>query len=183
VNRPIPFYACRSSHTNEALSCSSCVEQAAAASAFRLHRHYVAATAYRVLRQRDDVDDVVQEVFLDAIRGLAKLRDRDSVRAWLTVVTLRLARKKLRSRGVHSSFSFENEEYEQLPAAGLDPEQHLRLTWVAAILDSLPSDVQRPWILHCMEGLGLPEVARTCACSVTTAKRRIAFVRARIASA
>jgi RNA polymerase sigma-70 factor (ECF subfamily) len=108
------------------------------------------------------------------------LRDQHSIRAWLTVVTLRLARKKLRSRG---AFSFEDDEYEQVPATGLDPEQHLRLTWVAAILDSLPSDVRSPWILHCMEGLGLPEVARTCACSVTTAKRRIAFVRARIARA
>jgi RNA polymerase sigma-70 factor (ECF subfamily) len=154
---------------------------AAAASAFRQHRRYVAAIAYRVLRQKDDVDDVVQEVFMDAIHGLPKLRERDSVRAWLSVVALRLARRKLRNRGAH--VSFEGDEYEQLPANSFDPEQHLRLTGVAAILDSLPSEVTSPWILHCMEGLGLPEVARNCACSVTTAKRRIAFVRARIVSA
>jgi RNA polymerase sigma-70 factor (ECF subfamily) len=168
-------------HDGEPLR-SAKTEQTAAAEAFRLYGRYVAAMAYRVLRQKDDVDDVVQEVFLDAIRGLDRLRDQQSIRAWLTVVTLRLARKKLRSR-VLLSINAESDEYEQVPASGFDPEEHLRLTWVASILESLPSDVQRPWILHCMEGLGLPEVARTCACSVTTAKRRIAFVRARIARA
>lgn len=154
-------------------------ERTTAGTAFRLYGRYVAAMAYRVLHQKDDVDDVVQEVFLEAIVGLGTLRDPQSVRAWLTVVTLRVARKKLRNRGAQPAC--ESEEYEQAPARGLDPEQHLRLSWVASILESLPSDVRSPWLLHCMEGLGLPEVARTCACSVTTAKRRIAFVRARIA--
>lgn len=174
-----PLRVRRGPHVHGALSSSPEAQRTTAATAFRLYGRYVAAMAYRVLRQKDDVDDVVQEVFLDAIVGLGTLRDQHSVRAWLTVVTLRMARKKLRSRGAQSSF--ENEEYEQIPASGLDPEQHLRLSWVASILESLPSDVRSPWILHCMEGFGLPEVARTCACSVTTAKRRIAFVRARIA--
>ena len=178
-----PLHVAGGPHDDGELSSSLPAKQTTAADAFRLYGRYVAAVAYRVLRQRDDVEDVVQEVFLDAIRGLDRLRDRHSVRAWLTVVTLRLARKKLRSRGVESSCSLEHEECERVPASGLDPEQYLRLTWVAGILESLPSDVRSPWILHCMEGLGLPEVARACACSVTTAKRRIAFVRARIARA
>jgi RNA polymerase sigma-70 factor, ECF subfamily len=175
-----PLGECCGLHDDGELRSAPPAEQTAAGTAFRLYSRHVAATAYRVLRQKDDVDDVVQEVFLDAIRGLDRIRDQQSTRAWLTVVTLRLARKKLRSRGV---FSLESEEYEQVPASGLDPEQHMRLTGVAGILESLPSAVRSPWILHCMEGLGLPEVARACACSVTTAKRRIAFVRARIARA
>jgi len=179
VTGPAPIRVRGSPHLAGALTRSPEAERTTAGTAYRLYGRYVAAMAYRVLRQKDDVDDVVQEVFLDAIVGLGTLRDPQSVRAWLTVVTLRVARKKLRSRGAHSLF--ENEEYEQVPASGLDPEQHLRLSWVASILESLPRNVRSPWILHCMEGLGLPEVARTCACSVTTAKRRIAFVRARIA--
>jgi RNA polymerase sigma-70 factor (ECF subfamily) len=175
-----PLRECCGPHADGELRSTPSAEQTAVGTAFRLYGRYVAATAYRVLRQKDDVDDVVQEVFLDAIRGLDRIRDQESTRAWLTVVTLRLARKKLRSRGV---FALESEEYEQVPANGLDPEQYLRLTWVAGILESLPSNVRSAWILHCMEGLGLPEVARACACSVTTVKRRIAFVRARIARA
>ena len=50
----------------------------------------------------DEVDDAVQEVFLAAWRGLAQLRDRDHVGAWLATIARNRA-SRTRERTVTSS--------------------------------------------------------------------------------
>jgi RNA polymerase sigma-70 factor (ECF subfamily) len=151
--------------------------------AFRKYSRYVAATAYRVLRNRDDVDDVVQEVFLDAVLGLDRLRDEAAIRAWLTVVTIRNATLRRRSRASSVSYAFDEEIVSDLLFSDGDHDRQLKLSAVATVIDGLPDRLRLAWTLHCLEGVGLPDVARACACSVATAKRRIALARARIARA
>ena len=151
--------------------------------AFRKYARYVAATAYRVLRNRDDVDDVVQEVFLDAVQGLSHLRDDAAVRAWLTVVTIRNAVQRRRRRAESVPCAFDEEVSSELLLSDGDHDRQLRLSAIGAVIDGLPEELRQPWILHCLEGVGIPGVARACACSVATAKRRIALARARIARA
>ena len=57
--------------------------------AFRRYSRYVAAVALRLLGRDDEVDDVVQEVFLAALRGLERLREPEAVKGWLATVTVR----------------------------------------------------------------------------------------------
>jgi RNA polymerase sigma-70 factor (ECF subfamily) len=151
--------------------------------AFRKYARYVASLAYRVLRDRAEVEDVVQEVFLDAVLGLDQLRDDAAVRAWLTVVAIRNATQRRRSRALAVPCAFDDEYVGELLHRDSDYELHLELTAIAAVIESLPEELRLPWTLHCLEGVGMPGVARACACSVATAKRRIALVRARIARA
>src|SRR5437899_11801526 len=47
--------------------------------------------AYGVLRQREDAEDVAQDVFIKAHRKFAQLRNRGRFRAWLVRMTWRLA--------------------------------------------------------------------------------------------
>lgn len=151
--------------------------------AFRKYSRHVAATAYRVLRNRADVQDVVQEVFLDAVLGLERLRDEESVRAWLTVVTIRNATLRRRHRAHAAPYGFDEEIISELLFSDGEHERHLELAAVAAVINALPDELRLPWMLHCLEGVGLPGVARMCACSIATVKRRIALARARIARA
>src|SRR5882724_4133635 len=65
---------------------------------FRGHARYVAAIALRLLGCDDEVDDVVQEVFVAAMRGLHTLREPAAIRGWLATVAVRVARRKLRRR-------------------------------------------------------------------------------------
>src|SRR4051812_50189529 len=66
--------------------------------AFRRYSGYVAALALRLLGRRDDVDDVVQEVFLVALEGLARMRDPIAIQAWLGTVTAPRGGARLRAR-------------------------------------------------------------------------------------
>jgi RNA polymerase sigma-70 factor, ECF subfamily len=159
------------------------VESLEVDAAFRKYSRYVAAMAYRVLRNRDDVEDVVQEVFLDAVLGLSRLRDEAAVRAWLAVVTIRNATQRRRMRATSVPFEFDEEISSERLFSDGGHEHHMRLTAAAALIQALPEQLRLPWVLHCLEGMALPGVARVCGCSVATVKRRIAQARTRIAPA
>jgi RNA polymerase sigma-70 factor (ECF subfamily) len=53
-----------------------------------VHGAEVAALAYRLLGWRQDVDDVVQEVFVAAFKGLKRFRGDCSLRTWLFTITV-----------------------------------------------------------------------------------------------
>jgi RNA polymerase sigma-70 factor (ECF subfamily) len=147
--------------------------------AFRRYSSYVAAIAIRLLGRDDEVDDVVQDVFLAAQRGRGKLRDPNAIKQWLATVTVRIARRRLRLRRLRTWLGFDkNEGYEDLAAPGATPDDRALLSCVYAVLDELPVAERIAWTLRNVEGERLDNVARLCGCSLATAKRRIAAAQA-----
>ncbi|WP_344289738.1 sigma-70 family RNA polymerase sigma factor, partial [Streptomyces synnematoformans] len=53
----------------------------------------------RALGGHADVDDVVQETMLRAVRRLPSLRDPDRFRSWLVAIAMRQIRERARRRG------------------------------------------------------------------------------------
>ncbi|MGZ3451701.1 MAG: RNA polymerase sigma factor [Polyangiales bacterium] len=143
-------------------------------SLFRTHSAYVAAIAIRLLGRDDDVDDVVQDVFLSAWKGVANLRDPGALKGWLATVTVRIARRKLKMRRVKMFLRLDDDpEYANIAATDASPEQKALLSKVYAILDTLPVDQRLAWTLRYVEREQLDDVARLCDCSLATAKRKI----------
>lgn len=58
----------------------------------------VAALANRLLAWPQDVDDVVQDVFLAAFTGLKKFRGDCRLRTWLFTITVNMCRRRQRRR-------------------------------------------------------------------------------------
>jgi RNA polymerase sigma-70 factor, ECF subfamily len=142
---------------------------------YRLYSRYVAAIAKRLLGNDDDVDDVVQDVFLRAHKGIGALREPDACKAWLATVTVRVARRKLKLRRIGRVFGLgEAPEYEQIAGTGASPEERALLARLYAVLDAIPVDNRVAWALRYIEGEKLEEVAELAGCSLATAKRRIA---------
>jgi len=150
-------------------------------SAFRRYARYVAAVALRLLARDDEVDDVVQEVFLTALRKLGSLRDPDAIRGWLATVTVRVAGRRLRRRKMWAFFGVGTEGgYEEVAATGATAEDRALLARVYAVLDGLPVAERIAWTLRHVEGERLEQVAALCGCSLATAKRRIAAAHATV---
>jgi RNA polymerase sigma-70 factor (ECF subfamily) len=148
---------------------------------YRSYSSYVAAIALRLLGRDEDVDDVVQDVFLSAWKGIRQLRDAAAVKGWLATVTVRIARRKLRMRKVKVFLRFEDEpQYENIPAPGATADQHVLLKRVYSILETLPVNERLAWTLRYVEREQLDDVARLCDCSLATAKRRISAAQAAI---
>ncbi|UJR86427.1 RNA polymerase sigma factor [Sandaracinus amylolyticus] len=148
-------------------------------SAFRLHGGYVLRVGMRILGRSPELDDLVQDVFLDAVRGIDRLRDPDSARAWLATLTVRKARLVLRKRYALTIFGL-NEELDQAALADerASPEQRTRIADLYRVLGSLPTEERLAWTLRYLEGEPLERVALACECSLATVKRRIAAAHA-----
>jgi RNA polymerase sigma-70 factor (ECF subfamily) len=143
---------------------------------YRAHSSYVAGIALRLLGRDAEVDDVVQDVFLSAWKGITALRDPGAVKGWLATVTVRIARRKLRMRRVKQFFRFDDDPdsaYENVPAPGASAEERVLLAKIYALLDGLPVDQRLAWTLRYVERQQLEDVAKMCGCSLATAKRRI----------
>ncbi len=151
------------------------------AGVFKRFAPYVGRIAFRLLGRQDEVDDVVQDVFLSAQRGLDALRDEGAVKAWLATVTVRKSQRRLKRRRLRISLGLEEEaDYSNVATGGAGPADRTLLREVYAALDRVPTAERIAWTLRHVEGEKLQNVATLCDCSLATAKRRIAMAHARI---
>ncbi len=143
------------------------------------HARYIAGVVHRVLGTRRDaeVDDLVQETFLDAIEGLERIDDPLAVRAWLVTVAVRRTRRFLARRRRRALFAFWAKDY--APRSS-DPRDRQPVDELYDALERIPEDLRIPWILHRVEQLSLPETAAACEVSLATVKRRIADAEERL---
>jgi RNA polymerase sigma-70 factor, ECF subfamily len=152
------------------------------AAAFRRYSRYVAAVALRLIGRDDELDDVVQEVFLAALRGLPRLREAEAVKGWLATVTVRVAGRRLRRRRLRALLGLDQEaDYERLAAPDAPADERALVSRVYRALDAQPVRERLAFCLRHIEGEPLDRVAELCGCSLATAKRRIAAVQARLA--
>lgn len=144
---------------------------------YRRYSPYVAKIGYRLLGRDSEVDDLVQDVFLAAHRGLRSIRDPRAVKGWLATVTVRLARRRLRSRRVRAALHLDSSpDYSDIVDVSVTPEQRAQVAHVYQLLDRLPVNQRIAWSLRYVEGETLERVAELCKCSLATAKRRIKAV-------
>jgi RNA polymerase sigma-70 factor (ECF subfamily) len=139
------------------------------------YSRYVATIGFRILGRSGDLDDLLQDVFLEAHRNLHTVRDWDALRPWLATVTVRVARRMLRLRQLARIF---------LPIGSMpsfdpvDPntstDELLIHQRVYGALDRLPANQRIAWTLQVMQGESLQDIAAICGCSVAAVKRRVA---------
>src|SRR6185312_14290351 len=90
---------------------------------FRRYASYVAGVALRLLGRDDhEVEDVVQDVFWIAARGIGTIHNLEAARPWLVTVTVRVVRRRLRRRAWRQRFGMVGQAPD-VPAQGATPEQ------------------------------------------------------------
>jgi RNA polymerase sigma-70 factor, ECF subfamily len=151
--------------------------------AFREHASFVAGLAHRLTGRNDEVDDIVQDVFVVAVRGIDALRDPDAVRPWLATIAVRVIRRRLRTLRLRRWCGLDDApEYESVAATGASPEDRALLSRVYELLDQLSPDHRVAWCLRHVHGYDLETVAELCGCSLATAKRWIASAHSKLES-
>jgi RNA polymerase sigma-70 factor (ECF subfamily) len=151
----------------------------ALADLFRRYAPYVATIGSKLLgRDDDELDDLVQDVFIEAHRGLGQLRDVHAAKAWLARITVRRATRWLRRARRRSFFSLDAVADEAaLEAALIDatdtPEERAHVVSTYQWLDRLPVHDRVVWVLRHIEGETLDAICELCACSKSTVQRRM----------
>ncbi|HYP78558.1 MAG TPA: RNA polymerase sigma factor [Polyangiaceae bacterium] len=144
---------------------------------FRKHVGYVNALSLRLVRDRSEAEDVVQDTFLAAFRRLEQLSDPGRLRGWLGSIAVHHAHRRFRRRRwlrfVGLGLPGESLSLDQLASGTIDTELRDALIHVDAIVSRLPEEVRAAWILRYVEGYTFDEICVASGCSLATAKRRV----------
>lgn len=141
---------------------------------FRELAPYVGSLVLKLTGRPGDVDDIVQDVFLQAHRGLPKLRDPAAVRPWLRRITVRRTRRWLRKRWVSRWFGETDVDSQaDLVDPAASPEERATIGYVYRTLEGMSRDERLAWVLRFVEGETLESIAELLGASVSTVQRRL----------
>jgi len=142
---------------------------------YRRYAPYVGSIAVRLLGRDGEVDDLVQDVFVEVLRGLKGLRDPAAFKGWLAQITVRMATRRLRQRNLRRMLHLPElpPEYASLAAATATPDQRALVAQVYRVLDRMPAKTRVIWILRNVLDEPLHAVAELVECSQSTVQRRL----------
>ncbi len=145
---------------------------------YRRHAGSLLAMTVRLLANRGEAEEVVQDTFVTAFEQLGTLREPGAVRGWLGQIAVNLVRRRFR-RGRLMRFlgldrGAEDATLEALADPGISTDQRAELALVDRLLRAMKPALRLAWMLRRVDGLELGEVASLCGCSLATIKRRIA---------
>jgi RNA polymerase sigma-70 factor, ECF subfamily len=148
---------------------------------YRRYCRYVAAVILRLDGRTSDLEDLVQDVFVEAAAGIGRLRDPEAIKGWLATIAVRTVRRRLRLRRVWRFFGFDRDADLAAPIdPGASPVDRLLLRAVYRVLDDMPTEDRLAFSLHTIEGETMETVAKLCGCTYATAKRRVSRAQRRI---
>ena len=161
-------------------------ERAAFEQFYREHRRMVAANLFRVLGERSDLDDLVQEVFVIAFRGMDRFRGDAKLSTWLYRICVNVALGRIRTRkrrpnaygGVDvdtTSFDPSLVERPETPDRSLERRQEQARVYRA--LEALAPKKRIVLYLHEIEGLDLKEIAYLVDSNPVTVRTRLFYAR------
>ena len=139
---------------------------------------YVAAIGCKLLGRPEEVDDLIQDVFVQVLRRLGTLENPKALKGWIGKIATRRASRKLRWRTLRRTVGLDDHEaYTQVRYEGLDAEEHAMIAQVFRWLDEMPARWRIIWVFKHFEGKTIDEIAHLCDCSAMTVKRDLAKAR------
>jgi RNA polymerase sigma-70 factor, ECF subfamily len=161
-------------------------ERAAQDELYQRFRRQVAANLYRVLGDRGELEDLVQEVFVIAFRGLATFRHEARLATWLYRICVNVALGKIRARtrrpppigvvdlesAAHGATLGDRPES---PQRTMERRQDVERVYRA--LERLAPKKRIVLYLHEIEGRDLKEIAYLVETNAVTVRTRLFYAR------
>ena len=150
---------------------------------FREHKSDVARLVYRMLGPSADLEDVIQEVFLQVYRSIHGFKGNSRFSTWLYRVTVNVVlmhRRAARSRPVFADASEPLATDDRV----LPDEEVARRARVEAfyrLLERLSEKKRTVFVLHELEGVSPADISRMVGAPVLTVRTRLFYARRELA--
>lgn len=153
-------------------------ESAAARELFRKHKTRVHASLFRVLGGNRDMDDLLQEAFLQVFQSLKNWRAEASLATWIDRVAVRVAYRYLSQRGRRIATDHMSDEDAAIATSGEQPGARRQLARdgvkrLYLALEALSPSARLAFTLHEIDGRPLAEVAKLVGSSGAATKLRV----------
>jgi RNA polymerase sigma-70 factor (ECF subfamily) len=148
------------------------------------HRAGMRAVALSILGPGPDVDDVVQDAAVTALRRVGDVRDPAAVGAWLRMIVRNASRSLVRD-----SVAFQPIDDLHVPSTDAGPERwlehHTMRNWIWEAVEELSPALRLPLVLrHFSTGVtSYEQIADACGIPVGTVRSRLSQGRAKLATA
>ena len=149
-----------------------------AAFATLLGRHYdlIYRLAWRMLSNRQDAEDLTQDICVALPKKLKSFHGRSKLTTWLYQVTMNAARDHLRRRSTIARIHSEYMDTDALQKAG-DRARQKEMEWAYEAINTLPEDLRETAMLVVAEGLNHAEAAAILEIKEATVSWRMMKVR------
>jgi RNA polymerase sigma-70 factor (ECF subfamily) len=152
---------------------------------FRDHRDDVARLVHRMLGPSADLEDVVQEVFVQVHKSLDSFRHDSRFSTWLYRVTVNVVlmhRRAARSRPVLTELAEVRAPKDPRPLPDEEVARRLRIAAFYRLLDRLSDKKRAVYVLHDLEGVPAAQVAKIVGAPVLTVRTRLFYARRDLAA-
>lgn len=154
----------------------------------REYQDEVVRLSFRLLSDRHEAEDVVQEVLITMWRQLPQLSDPQAFRAWIYKITTRRCLNALRQKSRQRVDAMSGPELEEATHASAvtvnsetDPAQVVQAKTIGSSLEQalteLPTDLRVCWVLNQLHDLTYPQIAESVGAPVSTVRGRISRAR------
>lgn len=153
------------------------------------HSAQIYGVSYRMLRNREDAEDNLQNVFIKAYRKIDQFEGKSHFSTWLVRIAINEAMMMLRKRAPEKAalqvdidpLKAEPETNPRFRDTHADPErQYIAKELTLKALKSLNSNLRNTFVLHKAEGWTHPELADSLGIDKDTVKSRIFRARVRL---
>ncbi len=153
------------------------------------HRERVYRTAYSLVGDLDEADDLAQEAFLKAFRALRRFRGQSLFSTWLHRIAVNCCLDYLKSKHRRSFVSLEEyrEDWDaplvwvrRSENADVRVERRELQELLERALGDLSEGYRVTFVLRELEGLAYEEIAELLGCSIGTVKSRLFRARAKL---
>jgi RNA polymerase sigma-70 factor (ECF subfamily) len=131
----------------------------------------------RMLGPRRDMDDLVQEVFLELVKSLHKFRGESSISTFVGGITVHVARRAMRPSAWQRKRSADVSDETESPAESPDDQAmaQRRLVRLARALEGLSAPHRIALTLWALEGLEPKTIAEMTGASLAATRSRIFY--------
>ena len=159
----------------------------------RLHEKQIYNFTYRMLGNEEEAEDLTQDIFIAAFRGIRKFRGEAKFSTWLYRIALNQTRNRIKYLSRRNFFAkqsrraksreegpWENPEF--LADSAPSPEQWTMTKNLASqvqkCLDQMPPEARQILVLRDVQGFSYEELAEMLSLNLGTVKSRLHRARA-----
>jgi RNA polymerase sigma-70 factor (ECF subfamily) len=162
-------------------------EREALAELYRRHKHEALRFIRHAVRNTQDADDILQEVFVEVSRSLRRFEGRAAFSTWLHRICVRTAVRHMKRRyrqvgEQESEPSPSHEPADSSPGPDDVAATRDRALRIRALLEQLAPKKRMVLVLHDLEGVSPKDISALVGAPVLTVRTRLFYARKELAA-
>lgn len=135
-------------------------------------------TCLRIVNNKADAEDILQEAFVDAFKGLEGFQSRSTFGAWMKRIVINKSINKIK-RQKQNWIDLEKTDAYLIPDKESDDEEEMefKVEEIKKAIGLLPNGYRTVFCLRLLEGCSFEEIADTLKISVNTVRSQ--YIRAK----